>query len=86
MLLALYHMPHRGEVLTVSALSIAADVPATTGLRWQKTLLEEGLLHRWPHLVDGRQQLVGLTQQGRMLMEEYLTRLFFCQGGLPDTD
>lgn len=86
MLLALYHLPQRGEVLTVSTLTVAAGIPATTGLRWQQTLIDEGLIQRGPHILDRRLQLVGLTHQGRLLMDEYLTRLFFCHGGLPDTD
>jgi DNA-binding MarR family transcriptional regulator len=86
MLLALYFMPKQGDVLSVSSLSDAAEVPHTTGLRWQKTLIEEGLIRRGPHILDRRQQLVGLTQQGRLLMEQYLTKLFYCHGGLPETD
>lgn len=86
MLLALYHMPQRGEVITVTTLSSLAGVPQTTGLRWQNTLLEEGLIQRGPHILDGRQVLIALTQQGRLLMDQYLTRLFNCHGGLPDTD
>lgn len=85
MLLALYCLPRRGEVLTVSSLSLAANVPLTTGMRWQKTLVELGLVQRGPRILDRRQVLVALTQQGRLLMEEYLTRLFFCHGGVPDT-
>lgn len=85
MLLALYHMPQRGELLTVTSLSNAADVPITTGLRWQQRLIDEGLIKRGPHVLDRRVQLMGLTHQGRLLMEEYLTRLFNCHGGLPET-
>jgi DNA-binding MarR family transcriptional regulator len=86
MLLALYCLPQRGELLTVSSLSNVANVPSATGIRWQRILAEEGLIKRGPHILDARVRLVGLTQQGRLLMEEYLTKLFFCHGGLPDTD
>ena len=86
MLLALYYMPRSGELLTVTNLSHTAGVPETTGLRWQQTLLDEGLIKRGPHILDRRLRLVGLTPQGRLLMEKYLTRLFHCQGGVPDTD
>lgn len=84
MLLALYYLPQRGEVLTVSSLSLAAGLAASTGLRWQKILTDNGLIKRGPHVFDGRQHLVGLTEQGRLLMSEYLTKLFQCQGGVPD--
>jgi DNA-binding MarR family transcriptional regulator len=86
-LLVLYCLPPRGEVLTVTSLSLAANVPSTTGIRWQRTLEAEGLIKRGPHVLDKRQWLVGLSQRGRLLMEEYLTRLFYCQGdagGHPD--
>jgi DNA-binding MarR family transcriptional regulator len=86
MLLALYCLPRRGEILTVSSLSNAASVPGTTGLRWQKTLLEEGLIQRGPHIRDRRQALISLTHRGRLLMDEYLSRLFLCHGGVPDLD
>lgn len=87
MLLALYCLPTRGIVLGVTSLGHAANVPPSTGTRWQKLLLDEGLIQRGPHVSDARQQLIGLTDKGRMLMERYLIRLFYCHGpGLPDLD
>jgi len=80
MLLALYCLPPRGIVLTATSLGYAANVPPSTGTRWQKLLLEQGLIKRGPDISDGRQQLVGLSETGRMLMERYLIRLFYCQG------
>jgi len=79
MLLALYSFGYRGIALGVTSLSHAANVAPTTGLRWQKVLDDEGLLRRGPHCPDTRQQLVGLTDKGRMLMERYLIRLFYCE-------
>ncbi len=84
MLLALYSLPPRGEVLSVTSLSLAAEVPGTTGLRWQAKLLDEGLIKRGHHVRDARIQLIGLSQRGRLLMDRYLLRLFYCHGGLPD--
>jgi len=81
MLLALYCLPSRGEVLGVSSLGYAADVPPTTALRWQKTLFDDGLIERGP--VDGRIQLVRLSSKGRMLLERYLIRLFYCEAAVP---
>ena len=83
MLLALYCLPSRGELLGVTSLAHAANVPPTTGLRWQKILLDQALIQRGPHVSDARQQLIGLTPKGRMLMERYLIRLFHCEAEGP---
>jgi DNA-binding MarR family transcriptional regulator len=79
-LLCLYALPARGEMLTVTSLSLAANVAPTTGIRWQQTLELEGLIKRGPHILDQRLRLVGLTQRGRLLMDEYLTHLFHSRG------
>lgn len=80
MLLALYCLPSRGIMLGVMSLGHAANVPPTTGLRWQKLLEERGLIERGPHVSDARQQLVRLTTKGRAVMSRYLIRLFYCEG------
>jgi DNA-binding MarR family transcriptional regulator len=77
MLLALYALPARGFIMTVKALSCSANVPISTGHRWQKTLTEEGFIERGPQGVDHRKQIVRLTAKGRALLDEYLTRLFY---------
>lgn len=84
MLLALYSLPRRGEVVTVTSLCVAANVAHATGISWQRRLIEEGLIHRGPHILDKRLRLIGLTNQGRLLMDEYLTRLFHCYEATPD--
>lgn len=84
MLLALYSLPPRGEVLSVTSLSLAANVPQATGIRWQNKLLEEGLIRRDPHVRDSRVQLIGLSPRGRLLMDRYLVRLFYCRGAARD--
>jgi DNA-binding MarR family transcriptional regulator len=81
MLLALYCLPARGEILTVTSLVYAANVAPSSANRWQKLLYGRGLIKRGPDLSDGRQQLVGLSDKGRVLMERYLIRLFYCQSG-----
>lgn len=83
MLLALYCLPARGELLTVTGLNYAADVAQTTGLRWQRTLRDEGLIERGPNELDERKQMLRLTPKGRALMEQYLTRLFYCDTPVP---
>jgi DNA-binding MarR family transcriptional regulator len=83
MLLALYCLPTRGELMTVTALTYAAVVPQATGHRWQGTLRAEGLIERGPQGVDARKQIVRLTPKGRGLMDEYLIRLFYCETPAP---
>jgi DNA-binding MarR family transcriptional regulator len=87
MLLALYCLPPRGEILSVTSLGYAANVAPSSATRWQKLLLGRGFIKRGPDLSDGRQQLVALTDKGRTLMERYLVRLFYCHGAAdPETD
>ena len=76
MLLALYCLPSRGEMLTITGLSYAANVPQATGLRWQKTLTAYGLIERGPLGVDRRKMLVRLTEAGRELMRRLMIRLY----------
>ena len=75
MLLALYCLPPRGEMLTVTTLSYAADCPQSTGLRWQKVLSESGLIERGPDGIDGRRKFIRLTADGKQLMLRVLSRL-----------
>jgi DNA-binding MarR family transcriptional regulator len=83
MLLALYCLPARGQVMSITSLTYCADTPQTTGYRWQNVLLAEGLIERGPEGSDARRQIVRLTAKGRILMEEYLTRLFHCEAAIP---
>ena len=84
MLLALYCLPARGELLTVSSASLAADAAVATGIRWQRILLKEKLIERGPSYdSDGRRIHVKLTKQGRDLLEAYLTRLYYCDTPAP---
>lgn len=76
-LLACYCLPARGEPATVNALAHAANVPTTTGHRWQRILMKRGLIERGGRCSDGRRQLVHLSPKGRGLLEDYLTGLFF---------
>lgn len=81
MLLALYALPTRGELMTVSSLTYAAAVPQSTGHRWQRILRSEGLIERQPQGVDGRKHIVSLTHAGRSLMDKFLVRLLYSETG-----
>lgn len=83
MLLALYCLPARGERLGVTSLALAANVAQATGHRWQIILIKEGLVERGPPGMDARRQLLRLTENGRKLLENYLTRLFYCDTPMP---
>jgi len=83
MLLALYHMPAQGKLLSVSGLCFVSGVPQTTALRWQTTLTRESLIERGPDQVDARRQFMRLTDKGRALMSEYLSRLFYVDVPIP---
>jgi len=76
MMLALYYLPARGEILTVSGLCHASGAPHTTALRWQGELIDAGLVERGPEGIDRRRHLVRLTAEGRAILERYLTRIF----------
>ena len=78
MLLALYCLPDRGQPLSITALTYAAELPQTTGHRWQLILSERKLVDHVPDELDGRRQFVKLSDKGRELLELYLTRLFQC--------
>lgn len=82
-LLALYCFPARGEMLSVTSLSHAANVPSTTGHRWQQLLISKGLIEHGPQGIDARRHLVRLTRVGKELLEEYLTQLFYCDTPAP---
>lgn len=82
-LLACYCLPTRGEMLSVTALAYAANVPPSTGHRWLRILMGKGLVENGPKCADGRRQLVRLTQSGRDSLEEYLTKLFYCETPIP---
>ena len=55
----------------VSSLCIAAAVPATTALRWLKTLVSQGLFIRRPDPHDGRRVYVELAQDTSVALRRY---------------
>jgi hypothetical protein len=55
----------------VSSLCIAAAVPATTALRWLKTMVQEGLFVRRADPHDGRRVFVELAPQTSQALRRY---------------
>lgn len=57
--------------VSVSSLCIAAAVPATTALRWIRTLTESGLFVRYNDPQDGRRVFIGLSDEAAEGMLRY---------------
>lgn len=59
----------------VSSLCIAASVPATTALRWLKTMVQEGLFLRRADPHDGRRVFVELAPDASMALRRYFAEV-----------
>ena len=75
MLLDLYAATCEGKEVSVSSLCIAAAVPATTALRWIKTLVAEGTFLRREDADDRRRIFVGLSDEAFARMERYFDEI-----------
>lgn len=75
MLLDLYAARLEGRSVAVSSLCIAAAVPATTALRWIKTMTDTGLFERHADPRDGRRIFIGLSDKAAQAMERYFAAL-----------
>jgi hypothetical protein len=64
----------------VSSLCIAAAVPATTALRWIKTMTDNGLFNRRADPHDGRRVFIELAPETSMSLRRY-----FAEVGVPAT-
>jgi DNA-binding MarR family transcriptional regulator len=74
-LLTLYIAHHEGKLVSVSSLCIAAEVPATTALRWISTMEAKGQLQRHRDPVHKRRMFMSLSAEARAAMDRYLTVL-----------
>jgi DNA-binding MarR family transcriptional regulator len=75
MLLDLYHAHVLSKRVSVSSLCSASNAPATTGLRWIKTLEQEGLVDRTPDPLDGRRHFISLSTSGLECMDGFFESL-----------
>jgi hypothetical protein len=75
MMLDLYAARLERLRVSVSSLCIAAAVPATTALRWIKTLTESGLFERREDPHDGRRIFVALSDGATQAMHRYFQRI-----------
>ena len=70
-LLDLFHAELLNRRISVSSACIAANVPATTALRWTKLLVAHGLIVRRSDPLDGRRVFVELTPETSAKLREY---------------
>lgn len=75
MLLDLYAAFYERRQVSVSSLCIAAAVPATTALRWIKTMTDAGLFERSVDPDDARRVFIDISEKGRIAMDGYFDRL-----------
>lgn len=71
-LLDLFIAREAGRQVYVSSACIAADVPATTALRWLAILQQRGLVERCDDMADGRRVYVRLSDPAAAMMEKWL--------------
>ena len=75
MLLDLYAARLERQPVSVSSLCIAAAVPATTALRWIKTMTDAGLFLREADALDGRRIFIALSEGAADAMARYCEAL-----------
>lgn len=75
MLLDLYAARLERQPVSVSSLCIAAAVPATTALRWIKTMTDAGLFVREADPLDGRRIFIGLAEAAVDALARYFEAL-----------
>lgn len=72
-LLDLYLADILSKRVSVSSVCTAANVPATTALRWISTLLREGLIERASDPCDHRRYFVSLSYKGLAAMDGFFS-------------
>lgn len=69
--------------VSVSSLCIASAVPATTALRWIKTMTEAGLFERRSDPSDGRRVFIALSDESAQAMHAYFADMLAIGSLLP---
>lgn len=75
MMLDLLHSELTQRRVTVSSLCISAAVPATTALRWIKSMVEKGLFIRRADPLDGRRVYVELSPDASDGLRRYFAEV-----------
>lgn len=76
MLLELLRAELAHQRIQVSSLCIAANAPATTALRYIKTMVQLGLIVRQPDPFDGRRVHIALTHDTSSALRTYVASIF----------
>lgn len=74
-LLDLLHAEASHRRVSVSSLCVAAAVPATTALRWIKTMERQGLITRQDDLLDARRVFIELAPETSLALNRYFADL-----------
>ncbi len=72
-----------GVDVSVSSLCIASGVPATTALRWIRTMTQTGMIRRAPDPGDARRVFLALSEKSAQAMAAYLASRRRMLAGLP---
>lgn len=75
MLIELYAAELAQRRVSVSSLSLASGVPATTALRWIGALQKDGLVIRHADPFDGRRVFLELSPKGSQAIRDYFASL-----------
>jgi DNA-binding MarR family transcriptional regulator len=82
-LLDLYVSGYSSRRVSVTSACIAANVPATTALRYVSVLTSQGVLIRVLDEADARRVFVILSESARQAMREYLRRVYETRHAFP---
>lgn len=74
MLLDLFVSEYHGRKVSTTSACLAAEIPATTALRWIETLESKGLVRRSSAKMDRRVRYVFLTAEGHQALCSLLRR------------
>ena len=74
-LLDLFHSELTHRRVAVSNLCIAAAVPATTALRWIKSMVDSGIVVRRNDPLDGRRVYVELSHESSVSLRRYFGQI-----------
>jgi len=75
MLLDLTAAHGEGQNVSVTSLCIAADVPATTALRWLKQMVDTGIFRRIADETDRRRAFIALSESSLEAMSRYFAEV-----------
>jgi DNA-binding MarR family transcriptional regulator len=85
-LLDLYVSHHSKRRISISSACIAANVPATTALRYISNLTNQGVIVRVPDASDARRVFITLSDEIQRSMRDYLHLVYEQRYASPEAD